>query len=75
MVCLHVPLQDPCRRYSERFAAADGLSQLGDGGNLGLKSGNGLLDIDPAKNAELLVYRDRAYAALSKLRAELGLAS
>ncbi len=58
--------------YGERFAAPDGLTRLVDGGNLGLKSGHGFLDIDPAKSAELLAYRDRAYAALSKLRADLG---
>lgn len=58
--------------YGERFAAPDSLSELVDAGNLGLKSGHGFLDIDPVKTAELLAYRDRAYAALSKLRAELG---
>ncbi|WP_397452959.1 3-hydroxyacyl-CoA dehydrogenase family protein [Pseudomonas sp. NA-150] len=58
--------------YGERFAAPDALAQLVEGGNLGLKSGHGFLDIDPEKRAELLAYRDKAYAALSKLRAELG---
>jgi 3-hydroxybutyryl-CoA dehydrogenase len=58
--------------YGERLAAPKALQDLVDGGNFGLKSGHGFLDIDPAKHAELLAYRDKAYAALSKLRAELG---
>jgi 3-hydroxybutyryl-CoA dehydrogenase len=58
--------------YGERFAAPASLSELVDNGNLGLKAGHGYLDIDPAKRAELLAYRDKAYAALARLREELG---
>jgi 3-hydroxybutyryl-CoA dehydrogenase len=41
-------------------------------GNLGLKTGRGFLDIDPASRESLVGYRDSAYARLSQLRAELG---
>lgn len=58
--------------YGDRFAAPDSLTKLVDSGNFGLKAGHGYLEIDPAKRVELLAYRDKAYAALSKLRAELG---
>jgi 3-hydroxybutyryl-CoA dehydrogenase len=58
--------------YGARLAAPRSLVQHVDDGSLGVKSGGGFLDIDPLQTAELLAYRDRAYAALSKLRAELG---
>ncbi len=62
------------KTYGERFRAPESLTKLVDGGDLGLKSGHGYLAIDPAEKAKLIAYRDRAYAALSKLRAELGAA-
>lgn len=62
------------KTYGERFKAPDSLTKLVEGGDLGLKSGHGYLDIDPAEKAKLIAYRDKAYAALSKLRAELGAA-
>ena len=60
--------------YGERLAAPARLAELVSEGHLGLKSGGeGFLKIDPTKSAELVEYRDRAYAALSRLRAELKL--
>jgi 3-hydroxybutyryl-CoA dehydrogenase len=60
------------KAYGERFAAPDALVATVNDGNLGLKSGHGFLDIDPADQAALVAYRDNAYARLSQLRAELG---
>ncbi len=60
--------------YGERLAAPELLARLVADGHLGLKSGGGFLDIDPAQSAALVEYRDRAYAALSRLRTELGTA-
>ncbi|MFF5991174.1 3-hydroxyacyl-CoA dehydrogenase family protein [Prauserella flavalba] len=59
-------------KYGSRLSAPESLTALVEDGNLGLKTGHGFLDIDPEKKAELLAYRDRAYAALSALRRELG---
>lgn len=58
--------------YGERLAAPSALSQKVADGDLGLKSGRGFLDIDRERSADLVGYRDRAYAALAALRAELG---
>jgi 3-hydroxybutyryl-CoA dehydrogenase len=58
--------------YGDRLAAPDSLAALVADGHLGLKSGGGFLDIDPAQRDALLEYRDNAYARLSQLRAELG---
>lgn len=60
------------KAYGERYAAPEVLVATVKNGNLGLKSGHGFLDIDPADQATLLAYRDNAYARLSQLRAELG---
>ncbi|GGL94640.1 3-hydroxyacyl-CoA dehydrogenase family protein [Nakamurella endophytica] len=60
------------KAYGERLGAPESLRRLVDDGHLGLKSGGGFLDIDPEQAAALTAYRDRAYAALSRLRAELG---
>lgn len=60
------------KAYGERFAAPEALVAAVHEGNIGLKSGQGFLDIDPAEKAALLAYRDNAYARLSQLRAELG---
>jgi 3-hydroxybutyryl-CoA dehydrogenase len=60
------------KAYGERFAAPQALVATVNEGNIGLKSGQGFLDIDPADKAALLAYRDNAYARLSQLRAELG---
>ena len=60
------------KAYGERFAAPEALVATVRDGNLGLKSGHGFLDIDPADRPALLAYRDDAYARLSQLRTELG---
>ena len=59
------------KAYGERFAAQEALLTAVKDGNLGLKSGHGFLDIDPEDRQALLAYRDKAYARLSQLRAEL----
>jgi 3-hydroxybutyryl-CoA dehydrogenase len=58
--------------YGERLAAPGLLTETVEAGNLGLKSGRGFLDIPSEKAAALVAYRDRAYAALSALRRQLG---
>ncbi|MCW2973305.1 MAG: 3-hydroxyacyl-CoA dehydrogenase, partial [Thermoleophilia bacterium] len=60
--------------YGERLAVPAALSALVDAGNLGLKSGHGFLDIAPDDAPALLAYRNNAYAALNRLRKELGAA-
>lgn len=60
------------KAYGERFTAPEALVATVNEGNIGLKSGRGFLDIDPANQVALLAYRDNAYARLSQLRAELG---
>jgi 3-hydroxybutyryl-CoA dehydrogenase len=60
------------KAYGQRFAAPQALIATVNDGNLGLKSGQGFLDIDPVDRPALLAYRDNAYARLSQLRAELG---
>lgn len=60
------------KAYGERFAAPEALVATVEEGNIGLKSGHGFLDIDPAEKAALLAYRDNAYARLSQLRTEIG---
>lgn len=58
--------------YGARFAAPESLVRLVNDGRLGLKSGQGVLDIPADEKDALLAYRDQAYARLSALRAELG---
>jgi 3-hydroxybutyryl-CoA dehydrogenase len=60
------------KAYGERFSPPAALASAVEAGNLGLKTGRGFLDIDPASREDLLAYRDSAYARLSQLRAELG---
>lgn len=60
------------KAYGERFTAPAALVTTVNEGNIGIKSGRGFLDIDPAEQAALLAYRDNAYARLAQLRAELG---
>lgn len=60
------------KAFGERYAEPKALASTVTNGNLGLKSGHGFLDIDPTDQAALLSYRDKAYARLSHLRAELG---
>jgi 3-hydroxybutyryl-CoA dehydrogenase len=58
--------------HGERMAVPPALARMVKSGRLGLKSGRGFLDIDPAQIGPLVDYRNRAYAALAKLRVELG---
>lgn len=58
--------------YGDRFSVPPSLAATVAKGNLGLKSGKGILDIDIADHNSLRAYRARAYAGLSQLRAELG---
>jgi len=60
--------------FGERFAVPTSLTAQVSTGNLGLKTGQGFLDIDPNDVEALLTFRANAYAALSQLRAELGAA-
>jgi 3-hydroxybutyryl-CoA dehydrogenase len=60
--------------FGERFAVPTGLTELVSVGNLGLKSGHGFLDIDAGDVDALLAFRATAYAKLSQLRGELGVA-
>lgn len=60
------------KAYGERFSAPSALSELVAQGNVGIKSGKGILaDIGDNKEA-LTAYRDAAYARLSALKADLG---
>ena len=56
----------------ERFEAPRALTDLVDGGRLGVKSGGGFYDLGPEQVQELVAYRDRAYVAMSRLLEELG---
>lgn len=58
--------------YPERFAAPRVLSDRVDDGALGVKSGRGFLATPPEQLPALVAHRDSAYAAMSKLLAELG---
>lgn len=58
--------------YGERYAAPASLVERVNHGNLGLKAGGGFTGMDLAKRDEIAQYRNKAYAALAKLREELG---
>lgn len=58
--------------FPERFATPPILRERIDSGHLGTKSGGGFRDIDPARTAELVAYRNRAYVKMAQLLAELG---
>lgn len=58
--------------YGERFKAPEMLIESVRHGNIGIKSGQGILNIHPDKQDQLLAWRDSAYAALSQLRTSLG---
>ncbi len=60
------------KAYGERYAVPSSLVDRVKGGNLGLKSGGGFTGMDTSKRDEIARYRNRAYAALAKLREELG---
>lgn len=58
--------------FGSRFAAPKSLVATVAAGNVGVKSGRGILDIDFEQKDALLSYRAMAYAKLSQLRDELG---
>lgn len=60
------------QEYGQRFAAPTTLTAAVAAGNLGVKSGHGFLNITQENAQLLLAYRDKAYARLAQLRAELG---
>lgn len=58
--------------YGERFAAPKSLVKKVEAGEFGLKTGGGFVGLDVEKKEEIAAYRNRAYAALSQLKNELG---
>lgn len=58
--------------YPERFVEPAVLRDRVERGELGVKSGRGFLATPPERSAELVAYRDRAYAAMAELLDELG---
>jgi 3-hydroxybutyryl-CoA dehydrogenase len=58
--------------YGERFAVPQSLQKRVNEGDFGLKTGGGLAGLDASKRDEIVAYRNRAYAALSQLKKELG---
>jgi len=58
--------------FPERFATPQILSEHVDRGELGTKSGSGFRRIDPERIAELVAYRNKAYAKMAQLLEELG---
>ena len=62
----------PENAYGERFATPEVISKSVADGNLGVKSGRGILDLTSADQADLVAYRNNAYVQLNKLREQLG---
>ncbi|MBC7463887.1 MAG: 3-hydroxyacyl-CoA dehydrogenase family protein [Actinobacteria bacterium] len=58
--------------YGERFAAPDSLAEKVKNGDFGLKTCGGFAGLDASKKDEIVAYRNRAYAALSQLKKDLG---
>ena len=58
--------------YPERFTEPEVLRTRVAQGELGVKSGRGFLATPPERSAELVAYRDRAYAAMAELLERLG---
>lgn len=58
--------------YPDRFVEPTVLRDRVQRGELGVKSGRGFLATPPERSAELVAYRDRAYAAMAKLLDEIG---
>ncbi|WP_147916746.1 3-hydroxyacyl-CoA dehydrogenase family protein [Ruania zhangjianzhongii] len=59
-------------RFPERFATPESLTELTEAGKLGTKTGGGYRDVDPDRIADLVAYRNRAYARMKEVLAELG---
>jgi len=58
--------------YPDRFTEPEVLRTRVAEGALGVKSGRGFLATPPERSAELVAYRDRAYAAMAELLERLG---
>lgn len=58
--------------FPERFATPPILQERIDAGHLGTKSGAGFREIDPERTAELVAYRNKAYARMQELLTDLG---
>lgn len=58
--------------FPERFATPAILAERVAAGELGTKTGSGFRDIEPERIAELIAYRNRAYAKMAQLLDELG---
>ncbi len=58
--------------YGERFAAPQALLDKVATGDYGFKTGGGFAGLDASKSAEIVAYRNRAFAALSQLKRDLG---
>jgi len=58
--------------YGERFTAPESLVEKVKNGEFGLKTGGGFAGLDASRKDEIAAYRNRAYAALSQLKKELG---
>ncbi len=58
--------------FPERFATPKVLSDLVSAGKLGTKTGAGFLTVPADRTPELVAYRDKAYAKMAALLAELG---
>lgn len=58
--------------YPDRFTEPEVLRTRVAQGELGVKSGRGFLATPPERSAELVAYRDRAYAAMAELLERLG---
>jgi 3-hydroxybutyryl-CoA dehydrogenase len=53
--------------YPDRFTAPDALTDRGQQGRLGVKSGGGFLATITERLPDLIAYRDGAYAAMRQL--------
>jgi 3-hydroxybutyryl-CoA dehydrogenase len=58
--------------FPERFATPRILQEKVDAGQLGTKTGSGVLDVPADRTAALVAYRNKAYVAMQKLIEELG---
>jgi 3-hydroxybutyryl-CoA dehydrogenase len=59
-------------RWPERFATPRSLQEHVAEGRFGTKTGSGYLRIPAERTAELVAYRNRAYAAMRDLLDDLG---